>query len=423
MPEPTDPGRTRSGFHVMVKPIGPVCNLDCRYCFYSEKTALFDKGENYRMSDAVLEKFIENYVAAQDCPEVPFAWQGGEPTLMGLDFFKRVVELQHKHADGKRFTNSLQTNGMLLDKEWCRFLADNGFLVGLSIDGPASVHDTYRVDTAGRPTHETVLRSLELMRRYRVEFNVLACVTRKSANKPLEVYRFFRKHGVEYIQFIPVVERLPDHPAEDLGLRLSLPPAPGARQASPNVQVTPWTVNSEAFGNFLASIFNEWIKQDVGSVFVMNFEWALASWMGIPGSTCVSSPKCGRCAVMEHNGDIYACDHYVYPEYRLGNILVDDPIMMIESQQQVDFGANKQTALTRQCRECPWLFACHGECPKHRFVQSQYGEANHSYLCAGYLRFYRHIAPYMEAMVNLLRQGEPAERIMQFASGIRERVK
>ena len=411
MPKPIKPNQRPGGFHVIVKPIGPLCNLNCEYCFYTEKNALFPDGENYRITDEVLEAFIRKSFESQDIPEIPFAWQGGEPTLVGIDFFRKVVELQRKYANGKRFTNSLQTNGILLDDEWCEFLAENGFLVGLSLDGPEEIHDRYRIDRKGNPTHALVMRGLELLQKYGVEFNILACITKESARKPLDIYRFFKKHNVQFIQFIPVVERMPDAAASNLGLQLSRPIA--SEQEESEVAVTPWTVNPISFGSFMITIFDEWIRSDVGATYVMNFEWALSSWMGIKGSTCISSERCGNCVVMEHNGDIYSCDHHVYPEYRLGNILTDDLNDMVMSERQLAFGASKETTLTRQCRECPALFACCGECPKRRFTKSHSGEPGLNYLCAGYRLFYKHIDPYMQAMAQLLQNGYPASYIMR----------
>ena len=402
-------GHSFKGFHIMAKPIGPVCNLRCTYCFYTEKEALFPDNEHYRMSDEVLEAYIRKYIASQKAPEVPFVWQGGEPTLMGLDFFHKVVRLQRKYGGVKRIKNSLQTNGTLLNDEWCSFMARHRFLVGLSLDGPEDIHNHYRVDRGGRPTFKKVMRGLKLMQKHGVEFNVLACVTRESAKRPLDVYRFFKEQGVQYLQFIPIVERKPDLAAEKLGLRLASPPALDRKETE---IVTPWTAEPESYGEFLIHIFEEWVRKDVSSVFVMNFEWALAAWAGVPSSTCTFAPRCGRSVIIEHNGDIYSCDHFVYPSYRLGNIVRDNLEDMIESESQVAFGAAKDTALPEYCRQCDWLFACHGECPKHRFLKTPTGELGWNYLCRAYERFFHHIDPYMRSMVRLLEHGIPANRIM-----------
>ncbi|MHC4591756.1 MAG: anaerobic sulfatase maturase [Planctomycetota bacterium] len=398
-------------FHVLAKPIGPVCNLRCEYCFYCEKEALFPTGENYRMSDEVLDAFTRNYIQSQDAAEVVFAWQGGEPTLMGLEFFEKAVRLQRKYGRGKQVRNTLQTNGILLDDEWCRFLARHGFLIGLSLDGPQDLHDRYRTDRAGRPTFDAVVRALRLLQEHSVDYNILACVTRESARRPLDVYRFFKEQGVEFIQFIPVVERLPDETAEGLGLQLAAPPVLGNGRAS--VPVTPWTVEPEAHGEFLTAIFDEWVRNDVGRVFVMDFEWPLAVWAGQPPATCRFSPWCGRCIVVEHDGGVYACDHYVYPEYRIGNVLEGRLDSFVGSARQVRFGKAKRDRLPRWCRECRFLGLCGGDCPKHRFASAPDGEPGLSYLCPAYKRFFARSAPYMKAMADLLAHGLPADRVME----------
>lgn len=406
------------GFHVMAKPIGPACNLNCHYCFYSEKTALFEDNNNYRMSDEVLKSFIRKHIEAQDLPEIPFAWQGGEPTLMGIDFFRKVVELQKQYANGKRISNSFQTNGMLINEQWCRFFVKNKFLIGLSMDGPKTVHDRYRVDHSGKPTFTAVHHALKLLIKHGVEFNILACVNRESSEKPLEVYRFFRNEGVRFIQFIPIVERLPDSYAQNLGLHLSMPPALTADISdSSSPSITPWTVKPKAFGDFLIAIFDEWVRNDVGKVFVMNFEWAVAAWMGIDTHACAFSTRCGDCVVMEHNGDIYACDHFVYPKYKLGNIVTDDLTEMVRSERQIAFGALKEAALPQQCRNCSVLFACRGECPKHRFATTAAGEPGLNYLCTGYREYFTHIHPYMKVIRQLLENGLPADYVMKAING------
>jgi len=306
------------GIHVLAKPIGPICNLNCEYCFYLEKKALFAENENYRMSDRVLETFVQKYIHGNDIPEIPFTWQGGEPTLIGLNFYRKAVRLQKQYSQGKRITNALQTNGTLLNDEWCEFLAKNHFLVGISLDGPEEVHNRYRVDRKGRGTFSSVMKAIELMHKHGVEYNVLACVTRESANRPLDVYHFFKNHGVRFVQLIPVVERMPDDGARSLGLRLAAPTEIGTENIA---NVTPWTVEPESYGDFLISIFEEWVRNDVGKIFIMNFEWALMSWMGGHSTVCQFSRQCGRSVIMEHDGNIYSCDHFMYPRYLLGNIL------------------------------------------------------------------------------------------------------
>jgi uncharacterized protein len=400
---------TAQNIHILAKPIGPVCNLHCAYCFYLEKKVFFAKNENYRMSDRVLEAFVQKYIRANDVPEIPFAWQGGEPMLMGLDFFRKAVKLQKKYSQGHLITNALQTNGTLLTDKWCDFLAKNQFLVGLSLDGPDDIHNRYRVDGSGGGTFSAVMNGLKLMKKHGVEYNVLACITRESACRPREVYHFFKEQGVRFIQFIPIVERMPDSTARALGLTLATPPAAGAENTD---DVTPWTVRPEDYGDFLIGVFEEWVRNDVGDIFVMNFEWALMAWMGGQATVCQFSRHCGRSVIMEHNGNIYSCDHFVYPPYLLGNILSSDPLRLVNSSKQTGFGKRKETALPQSCQDCDVLFACRGECLKHRFVPTLTGEPGLNYLCGGYKKFFRHINKYMKAMRELLEQNLPASYIM-----------
>ena len=395
--------------HLMAKPTGPLCNLNCKYCFYLEKEALFPEGEEYRMSDEVLEAYIRKTAEYQTVPELLYAWQGGEPTMVGLDFFRKAIALEKQYAGGKRLTNTLQTNGTLLDDEWCAFLAENRFLVGLSLDGPEEIHNLHRIDRGGEPTFDRVMRGMELMKKHGVEFNILACVTRESAKHPLEVYRFFKEQGVQFIQFIPIIERMPDEESSRIGLRLGMP---ASLDESDSEAVMEWTVDPEGYGDFLIGVFDEWIRNDVGSVFVMNFEWALSSWMGHVQHACFFMERCGMAGIIEHNGDVYSCDHFVYPEYRLGNILNDDFGEMFASEKQRKFGAVKEESLPRYCRECDVLFACRGECPKHRFLKTPDGEAGLNYLCAGYKKYFHHIDPYLKAIDQTIRMGYEAEKVM-----------
>lgn len=399
-------------FELMAKPAGPRCNLHCEYCFYLEKKAFFS-GEDFHMADAVLEAYIRKYIASQPGPSVGFAWQGGEPTLMGIDFFRRALALQQKHSQGKTISNALQTNGTLLDSSWCAFLAQNNFLVGLSMDGPAMVHDRYRRDRAERPTHEAVLRSLKMMQQYGVETNVLATVNRESSRYPLEVYRFFREQGVRFIQFIPIVERTADGEAENPGGPLAGPPSLNREEKTG--RVTDWSVRPKDYGEFLVRVFKEWVRNDVGNIFVMNFEWTLAAWAGMGAGVCTLSPRCGRNLILEHNGDIFSCDHFMYPSYRLGNILEDDLPGMVFSDRQIAFGASKETELPACCHACDVLFACRGGCPKHRFAKSPDGEPGLNYLCTGFKRFYRFVNPPMKHMVELIRKGVPVKNVMESA--------
>jgi uncharacterized protein len=403
------------GLHVVAKPIGPACNLDCEYCFYLEKQALFSPGEQYRMSDKILSAFITHYISSQPTPVVEFVWQGGEPTLLGTDFFKRVIELQKQYSGVKTVTNSLQTNGTLLNDDWCRFLKRHNFMVGISIDGPKEIHNRYRKDRKGRGTFDQAMRGLRLLQKHKVEYNVLACVARDAAARPLEVYRFLKDAGVEFIQFTPVVERMPDALSSGLGLRLAAPAS--LDHPAAQTEVTPWSVEPEAWGDFLIAVFEEWVRNDVGKVFVMNFEWALNAWIGNPSPVCVHAKQCGRSLVIEHNGDVYACDHCVYPQYRLGNILTDALPRMVEKSLQSGFGVAKETALPRWCRECEVLAACQGGCPKHRFTGTYYDEPGLHYLCTGYKKFFLHIRKYLGIMTQLLENGLPVSLIMDALKG------
>ncbi len=398
-------------FHVMTKPIGPICNLDCKYCFYLEKEKLFPSNENFRMSDEVLEAYIRGYIGSQDVPEISFAWQGGEPTLLGVKFFRRVVELQKKHAGGKRIGNALQTNGTLLDDEWGRFLHGENFLVGLSIDGPAKLHNAYRVDKKGRATYDDVLRGLRVLKEHKVEFNTLTVVNRVNSRHPLEVYRFLRGIGSGFIQFIPLVERMADAEALKLGLDLAMPPR-ADEEGLRRMPVTDWSVEPGQYGEFLCSIFDEWVRRDVGKTFVQIFDVTLGNWFGERGGLCVFSETCGTALAMEHNGDVYSCDHYVYPHYKLGNVLNESPGALASSEFQRQFGQAKAATLPRYCRECEVRHLCHGECPKHRFIRTPDGEAGLNYLCRAYKKFFNHSAPAMWRMVELLRSGRAPAEIM-----------
>jgi len=403
------------GIHVVAKPIGPVCNLNCAYCFYLEKQALFGVDEKYRMSDDMLSAFITNYITSQPTPVVEFVWQGGEPTLLGIDFFKRVVELQKPFAGTKTITNSLQTNGTMLTDEWCAFLKKHNFMVGISLDGPKEVHDRYRRDREGKGTFDHVMLGLRLLQKHEVEYNVLASVARETARQPLEVYRFLRDEGVEFIQFAPVVERMAGAYTAQSGLRLAGPASLDREEEQ--AEVTPWSIIPAEYGDFLIAIYEEWVRHDVGKVFVMNFEWALNAWIGNPSPVCIHAEQCGRSLVIEHNGDVYACDHCVYPEYRLGNIRDEALTIMAERSRQSGFGVTKETALPRWCRQCKVLAACRGGCPKHRFAMTHYNEPGLQYLCEGYKKFFTHIRKYCHAMTQLLEHGLPAAYVMDATKG------
>jgi len=396
---------------VVAKPIGPMCNLNCEYCFYLEKQALFAADEKYRMSDKVLSAFITQYIASQPTPVVEFVWQGGEPTLLGIDFFRRAVDLQKPFLKRKAITNSLQINGTLLTAEWCQFLKKNNFMVGISLDGPKEIHDRYRRDRKGKGTFDQVMRGLKLLQEHKVEYNVLACVARETAKHPLEVYRFLRGEGVEFIQFTPVVERHSDSSSKEIGLRLAGPAALDKKDQQGGV--TPWSVIPEEYGDFLIAIYEEWVRHDVGTVFVMNFEWVLNAWIGNPSPVCVHARTCGRSVVIEHNGDVFACDHCVFPQYKLGNIMSATLPNMVAKSLRSGFGLAKETALPRWCSDCEVLAACQGGCPKHRFERTYYDEPGLQYLCPGYKKFFMHIRKYLRAMATLLENGLPASRVME----------
>ena len=396
-----------SPFHIMTKPIGPICNLDCKYCFYLEKEKLYPGTKKWEMSGEVLERYVREYIAAQPGDEVHFAWQGGEPTLLGLEFFRRVVELQRKFAGGKTIANALQTNGVLLDEEWGEFLAEHGFLVGVSIDGPRELHDCYRIDKGQAPTFDRVIRGIAKLKQHGVDFNTLTVVHRRNSEYPVEVYRFLKEIGSGFIQFIPIVERKAADSDENELVLIK----PSFESAA---EVTEWSVEPDAYGRFLSRIFDEWVKKDVGRVFVQLFDVALESWMGMEASLCVFRRTCGSALAMEHTGDLYSCDHYVYPENRLGNIMETALEKLIDLPEQKTFGQAKLESLPKMCRSCEVRFACNGECPKHRFLTTPEGEPGLNYLCAGYKHFFKHIGPYMEFMAGELREGRAPANIMRF---------
>jgi len=381
-------------FHVMLKPRGAVCNLGCRYCFYLSKEALYP-GSSFRMSDAVLEEFTRQYIAAQQAPEITFAWQGGEPTLMGLDFFRRAVALQKVYTrPGVRINNAFQTNGILLDDEWCAFFHEHNFLIGLSLDGPRHLHDVYRVDKGGQPTFDRVMHGLAKLKEHHVEFNILSCVSAANAAFPVQVYRFYRDEvGAQFVQFIPIVEK-----------------EPGARGGQP--QVSKRSVSGKQYGSFLIGVFDEWVKHDVGRVYVQTFDVALAAWLGQRPGLCIFEPTCGLAMAMEHDGDVYACDHFVEPRYRLGNMMQTPLAEIVASQKQRQFGLDKRDKLPRQCRVCPVRFVCNGACPKDRLLKTAQGEPGLNYLCDGYQAFFTHIDGPMRTMAQLLRAGRAPAEIM-----------
>ncbi len=396
-------------FHVMVKPTGPLCNLDCEYCYYLEKENLYPPGSSFRMPPEVLETYIRDYIRSQPTPEVQFAWQGGEPTLLGIDFFREVVRLQAEHAGGKKVTNAIQTNGTLLNDDWCSFFSEHGFLVGLSIDGPERLHDAYRVDKGGHPSFGKVMRGLDFLLKHGTEFNTLTVVNRLNSQAPSEVYAFLKGIGSRFLQFIPLVEREPDAGAKALKLDLAAPPDPGGEETVP---VTPWSVEAKQYGAFLLGIFDEWVRSDVGSIFVQLFDVTLAGWTGMEPPLCVFAETCGDALVLEHNGDLYSCDHYVYPDHLLGNITHAAIGDLAGSPPQITFGTNKKDSLPAFCRGCEVRFLCNGECPKHRFIRTPDGEPGLNYLCPAYKRFFTETAPHFRIMADLLKGRRPPAEIM-----------
>ncbi|MED5544551.1 anaerobic sulfatase maturase [Novosphingobium decolorationis] len=398
-------------FHLLAKPSGPACNLDCDYCFYLEKEALYERPAKRRMAPDVLDAYVRNVLASTPPEATPlFAWQGGEPTLQGLPFFREAVRLQKLYAAGRPVTNTLQTNGVLIDEDWARFLAEERFLVGLSLDGPAEVHDRYRRYRSGAPSHHLVMAALERLQRHGVDYNVLTCVDRHSTRQPQAIYDFLKAAGVEFIQFTPVVERVAGRDYAAQGFDLEGPGALPAQGKSP--QVAPFAVLPEAWGDFLVGVFNRWRKADIGRVFVMNIEWALASYMGQPGAVCLHQKQCGHALASEYNGDVYSCDHYVYPDYRLGNLAKDSIADMVLSPRQQAFGEAKWRDLPGKCHSCAQLTLCWGGCPKHRFTRTRDGEAGLNYLCRGYERYFRHITPWLNVIAQRVMAGQSLDPVM-----------
>ena len=389
--------------YVMLKPAGAHCNLACKYCYYLEKNNLYQNSHRHLMSDEMLEQFTREYIEAQTMPQVLFTWHGGEPLMRSIDFYKKALALQKKYAHGKQIDNVIQTNGTLLTDEWCEFFAKNHWLVGISIDGPQEYHDHYRVTPAGKPSWEKVMQGISLLKKHRVEWNAMAVVNAYNAEHPLEFYHFFRDNGCQYLQFTPIVERLTEH--EDGRTLASL--ADDREIPLADASVTP-----QQWGNFLCTIFDDWVRHDVGKTFVEIFDCTLANWMGVLPGICAYSKECGHAGVMEHNGDVYSCDHFVFPEYKLGNIRDQSLIDMLYGEKQQAFSRLKHTSLPRQCKECDMEFACHGECPKNRFEKDKYGEPGLNYLCQGYYQYYSHVAPYMDFMKRELLAQRPPANIM-----------
>ena len=390
--------------YVMLKPAGAHCNLACKYCYYLEKNKLYPTAQRHLMSDEMLEQFTREYIEAQTMSQVLFTWHGGEPLLRSIDFYRKALSLQQKYAGGRRIDNVIQTNGTLLTDEWCEFFAQNHWLVGISIDGPQPDHDHYRLTAAGKPSWKKVMQGIKLLKKHGVEWNAMAVVNAYNVNHPLEFYRFFKENGCQFLQFTPIVERLTRH--EDGRTLASL--------ADKNeIPLSEASVTPEQWGYFLSAIFDEWVRKDVGKIFVEIFDCTLANWMGISPGICAYSKECGHAGVMEHNGDVYSCDHFVFPEYKLGNIRDHSLIDMLYGEQQQEFSRLKHSSLPRQCKECDMEFACHGECPKNRFMKDKYGDSGLNYLCPGYYHYYQHVAPYMDYMKQELMAQRPPSNIMK----------
>ncbi len=390
--------------YVMLKPAGAHCNLACKYCYYLEKNKLYPTAQRHLMSDEMLEQFTREYIEAQTMSQVLFTWHGGEPLLRSIDFYRKALSLQQKYAGGRRIDNVIQTNGTLLTDEWCEFFAQNHWLVGISIDGPQPYHDHYRLTAAGKPSWKKVMQGIKLLKKHGVEWNAMAVVNAYNVNHPLEFYRFFKENGCQFLQFTPIVERLTRH--EDGRTLASL-------ADKDEISLSEASVAPEQWGYFLCAIFDEWVRKDVGKIFVEIFDCTLANWMGISPGICAYSKECGHAGVMEHNGDVYSCDHFVFPEYKLGNIRDHSLIDMLYGEQQQEFSRLKHSSLPRQCKECDMEFACHGECPKNRFMKDKYGDSGLNYLCPGYYHYYQHVAPYMDYMKQELMSQRPPSNIMK----------
>jgi uncharacterized protein len=397
--------------YVMAKPIGSSCNLNCAYCYYLEKEKLYENRKSLQMSDETLEKYIESYINAQPTNEIMFTWHGGETLLRDLSFYRKVLMLQKKYGRGRTIDNTLQTNGVLLNDEWCRFFKDNNFLIGISIDGPEHCHDIYRKNKGGLGTFKQVMRGIEFLQKHKVEFNTLSVINDYNVNYPLEVYRFFKEIGSQYMQFSPIVERI-SHERPD---GLELLPSSDHHES----RLAPWTVDSSKFGQFYNTIFDEWIKNDVGKFYVQLFDSTLAGYVGEMPGVCIFGETCGHASVMEFNGDVYSCDHFVFPEYKLGNMKTHTIYEMMFSEKQLRFGADKRDLLPTQCRQCEFLKMCNGECPKNRILTTSTGEPGLNYLCAGYKLFFKHTKPYMEFMANELFFKRSPANVMDWARSIK----
>lgn len=390
--------------YIMLKPVGASCNLRCEYCYYLEKANLYKNTPTRILTEELLERFTKEYINAQTTNEVLFTWHGGETMMRPLSFFKKAVELQRKYANGRRISNTIQTNGTLLTDEWCEFLRENNWLVGVSIDGPQEFHDEYRRTARNGPSWSKVMKGIKQLQKHHVEWNAMAVVNDFNADYPLDFYHFFKEIGCQFIQISPIVERIIQH--KD-GRHLA------TLTDEEELPIADFSVTPEQWGDFLCTIFDEWVRNDVGQTYVEIFDCILANWVGQTPGICVYAKECGHAGVMEFNGDVYSCDHFVFPEYKLGNVKGKTLIDMLYGEKQRQFSKLKHASLPLQCRECEWEFACHGECPKNRFIKDKYGNPGLNYLCKGYKKLFQHIAPYMDYMKNELLNQRPPANVMK----------
>jgi uncharacterized protein len=396
--------------YIMLKPVGAHCNMACDYCYYLEKSKLYAQVPRHVMSEELLERFTKEYIESQTMNQVLFTWHGGETMMRRVSFYRKAVELQKRYANGRQIDNVIQTNGTLLTDEWCEFLKENRWLVGISIDGPQEFHDEYRRTRTGKPTWAKVMRGIRLLKKHGVEWNAMAVVNDFNADYPLDFYHFFKENGCTYLQFAPIVERLVEHSD---GRHLA------NLKDNADAPLADFSVTAEQWGKFLCTIFDEWVRHDVGKTYVQLFDATLANWVGVTPGVCILAKECGHAGVMEFNGDIYSCDHFVFPEYKLGNIYHQSIIEMLYGEQQSRFSMLKHKSLPRQCKECEFEFACHGECPKNRFINDRYGNPGLNYLCKGYFEYFRHVAPYMDFMKKEYQNQRPPANVMD---AIRNRV-
>lgn len=397
--------------YVMLKPVGAACNLRCHYCYYLEKACFYKDSSKRVLSEEMLDQFTKEYIEAQTMNDVLFTWHGGEPLMRPLSFYRKALELQKKYGRGRNISNIIQTNGTLLTDEWCRFLHENNWLVGVSIDGPQEFHDEYRRTASGGPSWAKVMRGIQLLNKHHVEWNAMAVVNDFNADYPLDFYHFFKEMGCRFIQITPVVERMVNH-ADGRHLATLTDDA--------TAPVTDFSVTPEQWGRFLCAIFDEWVRNDVGQTYVELFDCILANWVGVTPGICVYAKECGHAGIMEFNGDVYSCDHFVFPEYRLGNIRKKTITEMLYGEQQQQFSRLKSQSLPKECKKCEWEFACHGECPRTRFIKDVYGNPGKNYLCEGYRMFFRHIAPYMDFMKKEYMNQRPPSNVMQHIQEIED---